>query len=233
MGSRKQIQAVYSRLYTSPPDVNDNVCFYCGRHASDMDHVPPLTFADAAGMSGLVGIKLLLIPSCSECNSLLSNKPLTTARLRAQYLVGVYAEAYAGYMMAPILEDLSDLGEGITSYAQNIVLSRCTLEQVIETLWSIDTRLYLLEDVKPLESPSSIDRKTRMAIIESNRRANAEAAAYERLQKLQDVVNSDISALRIVVAEGTARTHDEEQGVDAKCARPVVGTYKKPRGLNG
>lgn len=225
--TRKAILKVYNKLYKVSNLLDESRCFYCGRCASTIDHVPPISVVDTLGIKNLVGVQLLLIPACAECNSLLSNKPLKSVKLRAQYLVGKYAEMYADYSLMPVDEDYSDYGIGLSSHLSAIKTVKSSLETSIETLWSIDSRLHQLNPVAALSSVNSIDRKDRFTLIEYHRRVNTESAARGRLAQLEERINNPEPCDSIQTVHSS---EDEELSVltdeAIEKARKVIQAYK-------
>lgn len=51
----------------------NNTCIYCGLPAVTFDHVPPISRVDDYRAMQLESEVYLLVPSCNQCNSLLSN----------------------------------------------------------------------------------------------------------------------------------------------------------------
>lgn len=88
-------------------------CTYCGViRASTLDHVVPISsFHSTRTRSSYARDKV--IPSCSECNSLLGDVPFYTIGSRAGYLVTCYRERYKTQLAAkPWTEQELDQLEG-------------------------------------------------------------------------------------------------------------------------
>jgi len=70
---RKQAHAIYHQLYTKKyPVIEADICQYCGTDVDlSVDHVPALTTAQL--YSTRKDIDFILVVSCMECNSILSN----------------------------------------------------------------------------------------------------------------------------------------------------------------
>jgi hypothetical protein len=58
-------------------------CFYCAAPFSEWDHCPPLSWMDTINHQKY---KKVLLKCCSECNKLLSDKPLFTAWERVDFI---------------------------------------------------------------------------------------------------------------------------------------------------
>ena len=93
---RFRLVKLYHHLYTRLYLDEGYHCFYCGDYASDLDHVPPLSLLEVYGVEQLkkAEIPFALIPSCSECNSMLSNRKLLDVISRLEYLDKRYNKAY-------------------------------------------------------------------------------------------------------------------------------------------
>ena len=88
---RKRLLAQYGHLYSNheyermPGGLG---CFYCGEPPSSKDHIPALSAVDLKEPRRWRddGIKFLLVPSCTHCNSLLGRRQLFTPAARAEYI---------------------------------------------------------------------------------------------------------------------------------------------------
>ena len=98
------------------------LCTYCGDVSECRDHVVPVSFTSniPARKRGKTN-KKDTVPCCTECNSLLGNKLLTTVETRAAYLIGVMELRYANLLETPYWsqEDLDDLGYTMRSDIEN------------------------------------------------------------------------------------------------------------------
>lgn len=86
--ARKHQKTVYSHLYDRIKGAALEECWYCGQRRQCIDHCPPLAFLEAITTRKFesLGLKLLLIPSCNDCNLTLSNKLLLTPEERLSYI---------------------------------------------------------------------------------------------------------------------------------------------------
>ena len=85
---RTHLFSTYNHLYSRWSFEGDTGrCFYCDESPSTRDHVPPLSWADMMAHSKVSQRpKFYLVPCCTECNSLLSDKPLNTLFERTRYI---------------------------------------------------------------------------------------------------------------------------------------------------
>ena len=64
-------------------------CYYCGGNSEVLDHVPPLAVIHR--LRGFTKFaEMLLVESCSICNSSLGDMPLNTPLERRDYIVNVF-----------------------------------------------------------------------------------------------------------------------------------------------
>ena len=93
------------------------VCYYCGDPASTIDHVPPLDFVDAYGSDHCVryDIDMVKVPSCSECNRHLGNRPLLTLRDRAEFIYDDISRTYKRIIELPdwTADEIDGMGDGM------------------------------------------------------------------------------------------------------------------------
>ena len=96
MAKRRQRRQNYCYKLVDIPSDMLFTCYYCGEPASDKDHVPPVSrFHDYYALYDRH--EPLLIPSCSECNSLLSDslqpdiyKRAITCKIKLTQKLGKY-----------------------------------------------------------------------------------------------------------------------------------------------
>ena len=76
-GRRLKLKKMFRNPYLllELPDMERDKCFYCGEYAYETDHVPPITHLGDFNLG-------FLIPTCRECNVILSNKRYFTLRER-------------------------------------------------------------------------------------------------------------------------------------------------------
>lgn len=76
-------------------------CYYCGLEDEVDDHVPPL--AQLHRLRGFHnGLQLLLVRSCTSCNSSLGDMPLMTPEDRKSYIRSEYLPRRIDYLRAEI-----------------------------------------------------------------------------------------------------------------------------------
>lgn len=110
---RKRALQRVGGFYKKHPLIRPDVCFYCGlSHPPDIDHTPPLSWAYALGPSWFFdrNVNLWLIPCCRECNSLLGDKPIHTAKDRKRFIAGRLEERYQEFLQHPKWTD-DEIGE--------------------------------------------------------------------------------------------------------------------------
>lgn len=95
----KLYNARYDRLYQDVK--NTGVCFYCGEYSILLDHYPPITKAEYYDTSA----DFMLIPSCKECNSLLSDSVQDSLIDRVNYIKSKLAKRYSGLIKANHTDD--------------------------------------------------------------------------------------------------------------------------------
>ena len=92
--NRKQSKAHYHHTYKRIPTGTESCCYYCGEPSTELDHVPPLSAAHLAKVR-------YLVPSCHECNALLSDRAILKLEQRASYLSEKYKKRYCKVLRAP------------------------------------------------------------------------------------------------------------------------------------
>src|SRR3990167_1758112 len=74
----------------------ESSCVYCGNLSETVDHIPPLAWIDALGPSYFkdLGLLIVKVPACRECNLALANRKLLTITERTAYLKDYYSKKY-------------------------------------------------------------------------------------------------------------------------------------------
>ena len=135
MKSTRQYRRRQNQRYEDYP-VDFTYCVYCNDHASTVDHVP------AISRSRTHEGPLYRYPSCSLCNSLLSNLPHDTIHQRASYLLSVYKKRYKNLLNTPKWEE-EELNEMGPIMRKEIETSLEEKEQVKLMLTQIERLTYL------------------------------------------------------------------------------------------
>lgn len=93
---RKFLYSSYSHLYHRVHEIDQSECYYCGEPREAYDHVPPLHVVDQVSTEKIreLDINLLLLPSCTHCNSLLGSKHLVTIGERLDHLHKKLSDKY-------------------------------------------------------------------------------------------------------------------------------------------
>ena len=128
--------------------INDQVdrCFYCDYPRQCLDHVPPLVmvsdYYDIREMKKR-DVKLLLLPSCSDCNNYLGMKPLFSIPERLEYLDKRYSKLISQTEGLWSEAEIEELGPGLKSFIESN-------DQVIRIfankLSNVQEKLFFLED---------------------------------------------------------------------------------------
>lgn len=113
--SRKTALRAIGSLYSRAKGCDLSLCFYCGFPREALDHVPPLSVAISMDMEKFrrKGGRLILFPSCGQCNSMLGSKKLGTALERINYLWAAYATLIEKTHRNWTRAELHELGRGL------------------------------------------------------------------------------------------------------------------------
>lgn len=148
--SKRVSEKILNQLYKRSASVPNDVCFYCGEAAQAGDHVPPLSVVEKMGADRFVGTRFVILPACNECNSKLSNKPITDPKNRAFYLLGDYIVLYSNLLLLPDWhEELYDLNGNLRQYVQDAQDQKLRLERRIAHLEDAPKRVTSIEHIKP------------------------------------------------------------------------------------
>ena len=92
------------------------LCVYCGDHATDEDHVPPIAAVNRLGPHG----QMVLVASCDECNTLAGSLHHTTVSERCIYLEKRIRQRYRNLVLAAewSAEELAELGPNIRQHIE-------------------------------------------------------------------------------------------------------------------
>ena len=109
---RKEVAFLYRRV----TGIDLGCCAYCGFPRECLDHVPPLRIACDLDVASFVkdGGRLLLYPSCAECNSFLGKKDLPSYGQRLAFLWQKYGTLIRTRMWEPY--EIAQLGPGLRPY---------------------------------------------------------------------------------------------------------------------
>lgn len=83
---RRSRESRWQHRYRLHPRAIDGTCFYCGRDASGLDHVPPLAAFDGWCEAEVNDVPCWLVPACWPCNKQLGPRPLLTLASRTLWL---------------------------------------------------------------------------------------------------------------------------------------------------
>lgn len=102
--------------YTRIGDTDDG-CAYCGAPCVGIDHVPGIKTVQALGFEHFekTKVKLVAVPCCRECNSLLSRSGLFTVKERKAYIAKKLEARYSKLLRIPKWdhEELDEIGRGL------------------------------------------------------------------------------------------------------------------------
>lgn len=148
MPSREFLERHYGPLYKRPEGISETECFYCGDRATCTDHVPALSTVDVLSPKRLVGHRLLLIPACTHCNSILSNKMYLDVKTRACFLIGEMIEVVGRQEIKVISMDDDVSGDKhIAEKTLELLLDK------LKFLACVFDRYRLIEKSEPLSNP--------------------------------------------------------------------------------
>lgn len=75
----KRIDSIRRAYKAGNTEFTAKPCYYCGIPATDFDHVPPISMADALVTTDALNASLLVkVDACKDCNGYLGAKPLLT-----------------------------------------------------------------------------------------------------------------------------------------------------------
>lgn len=122
------------------------VCYYCGQRGDAKDHVPPISAAHSLGSGRFK--ELLLVNSCTECNSELGDKWLYTLYERLEYLFDRYIAKYKKELSTPEWKDyeLEELGE---SLRREVVLGQEKKHIALKRIERLQERIATENELRP------------------------------------------------------------------------------------
>lgn len=110
-------------------------CYYCGEPSTSDDHTYPCAAMDAlADESHLVQRRLLrIVPACTECNGILSDKVFDSLMRRKRYVKRRLRYRYKRLLAMPSWSDseLATLGERMR---QHVLASLAHRDRILERL---------------------------------------------------------------------------------------------------
>jgi hypothetical protein len=115
--SREDILSMFSDLYTRLPHILHSsgyrMCYYCGEPADTVDHVPPVSnLPGSPNCEKIDSSKMFLVPSCNECNMVLSDSVQADVFDRIEVLKYRLMHKYNKHLKMPdwSKEELAELG---------------------------------------------------------------------------------------------------------------------------
>lgn len=110
-------------------------CAYCGLPSTEREHVLPSSFTQAlSDMEEVIPVRLYLVPSCRECNTLAHNYVFKNITQKRRYIHDRIRRRYKKLLRMPIWteSDLEELSPDLVRYVhrglqfKEIILSRLT-----------------------------------------------------------------------------------------------------------
>lgn len=120
--NRKALKEIYHHLYERHYMEQPNRCFYCDEPMTCLDHVPPLSSMEGLNTAELrrYGIPMLLIPACTDCNTMLGDRHLLTVAERLDYLENKLARELDKKFTLWSEDEINELGPSL----QNVVRAK-------------------------------------------------------------------------------------------------------------
>lgn len=130
----------YSRHYTT----EGYYCFYCGDPAEGLDHVPPISMIDTMPYEKRKKdrIPAVTVACCSECNSALSSRRLSTVDDRLMFLESYYDAKFKKQNAMWSEEEISELG---FSLQKTVRAKQEKLQRYIHKIRGIQRRHTMVE----------------------------------------------------------------------------------------
>jgi hypothetical protein len=125
-------------------------CHYCGMPADTKDHIIPISYNYAQRPTSHRSKGGITVDCCQECNSILSDKFLSTIQTRAAELAECLEVKYRKVLTAPVWseEDLTELGP---SLQKQVRAKQYLRDEVVERIRNcVSVSQELLEQALPL-----------------------------------------------------------------------------------
>jgi hypothetical protein len=118
---RAQLESLYGGLYHKHLEGDPFECFYCGDTRTCLDHRPALSVLDVSGPKYMRKnkIPLVLVRSCSSCNSMLNNKPFLTVLEATEWLRDKLEELYERSSALWTPKEIAELGYSLRTFIQH------------------------------------------------------------------------------------------------------------------
>lgn len=126
--NRNQLVKKHGFKYTRHYTKERNECFYCGRPADTLDHVPPLSMMDFLDREKRKrdDLPAVLVPCCIECNTALGDRMLSNVYERLLFLECYYDKKLSKLKSFWSEEEIENMG---FSFA-NSLKDRKQLQQI-------------------------------------------------------------------------------------------------------
>ena len=133
----RQKYKIVETHYMKAGYLNQKRCVYCGDIPNELDHVPPISWAYALGHKHMVeeyNAPFIKVPSCPECNRLLSDKKYFTLKERKQYIAAKLRENFRKLRENPswTIEDIAEMDGRLREYVENMANYRLHIEKRID-----------------------------------------------------------------------------------------------------
>ncbi len=119
---RKRILKIVGGRYTKHLwAFQQGKCIYCGDPATDVDHIPAITWLYALGSEHFKKFPIITVPACKRCNGWLSDKPFHTIRQRKGYIATRLRRIFDKVMSSPKWEDeeIEEMGAMFKTFLRN------------------------------------------------------------------------------------------------------------------
>ena len=115
-------------------------CTYCGRTASTVDHVPPVSVSYAYNPE----VPHVKVPACRKCNSFLGDRELYTIAERCRFLRDRYEKYYQADIDIPHWEswEIDEMGDMMRTEIESAMRQKEAIEDLLfhldqaERLWA-------------------------------------------------------------------------------------------------
>jgi len=136
---RKRLHRIYGQLYRRTKNFNLIECAYCQYPRQCLDHVPPLTALPSLNVREYIkaGGKLILYPSCLQCNKYLSSRNIIDFYERLDYLSHKYSKKIDTIEVWE-KHELAEMGPLMTSYIKS---HQHEVREYIHKLQNIENRM--------------------------------------------------------------------------------------------
>ena len=129
---RRRVNEIYGHLYSNYGSMKDG-CVYCGGVAEARDHVPCLAWIDSIDIEIYQeDYNLIKVPSCTNCNSILSDSYLLTINSRKKRILNKLKEDKNNRVPEWSKRELSEVSKELrTSIEASLKLKKMNQDRMI------------------------------------------------------------------------------------------------------